>query len=582
MSKSVCPTRLPHRFLSVLLLLGTLNGCGGPSSVAPTQSGPSDLRGGAANQKPPCFIDWTEQSGIEFVHNNGSTGRRFIVESVSSGLALFDYDGDGLTDIYFCNGHPLPRDESSVRTRHALYKNLGNMKFEDVTEQAGLANQAFGLGVAVADYNNDGFPDIYLSNYGKNYLYGNNGDGSFTDQTAEAGVDRGDRVGAGGCFFDMDADGDIDLFVGNYVVFSENEVDLSAGDRRSAYPGPMDFQPERNTLFRNDGNGAFTDVSESSFVSAKPGTAMGAICGDFDQDGDTDVYVANDEMANFFYENDGSGVFQECGVYRGTAYDGLGLAHGSMGVDAGDIDNDGAVDLFVTAFQNETDTLYRNLGNGTFEDATRRYKAAGETAKNVTWGCCIADLDNDGDRDLLIATGHLDETDQSNYRKPTILMTNLLVETGVVQFEERSRSSCEATQVARSTRAAAVGDLDNDGDLDAVLLNSGEKPTVMKNMTVEEGSDQGWLRIRVRGTGSSRDGLGARVVVTVGENTTLVDEVRSGRGYQSSWGDTLHFGVGPANLIDRIEVHWLGGGVDVLEEVAVNQQVTIVQGTTQR
>ncbi len=374
----------------------------GKSSEAVSASGSLEL------------ADWTDRSGIGFIHTDGSSGKRYIMETVSCGLALFDYDGDGLIDIYFCNGAPLPGGESSMPPpRHALYKNLGGLRFRDVSEAAGVVCTAFGLGVAISDYNNDGFGDIYLSNFGANVLYRNNGDATFTDVTATAGVGRGERVGAGTCFLDMDGDGDLDLFAANYVRFSESIHRAPRRRGRTVYPGPLDYPQESNSLFRNDGNERWTDVSQASGVAAAGSTGMGTVGGDFDLDGDTDIYVANDEMANFLYQNDGLGSFHEDGVFAGTAYDGIGLAHGSMGADCGDFDNDGLPDLFVTAYESEMATMYRNLGNGFFQDVTQLTGAGDGTSANVTWGCGLVDLDNDGDRDLFVACGHLDDRDEN-------------------------------------------------------------------------------------------------------------------------------------------------------------------------
>jgi hypothetical protein len=501
------------------------------------------------------------------------------METVSCGLALLDYDGDALIDIYFCNGAPLTDSEVEDPPRHALYKNLGDMRFRDVSREAGLACTAFGLGVAVGDYDNDGYPDIYLSNFGGNLLYRNNGDGTFTDVTESARVSRGERVGAGACFLDMDGDTDLDLFAGNYVCFSESIHRAPRSRGRTVYPGPLDYPQETNSLFRNEGDGNWTDVSNSSGIAAKGGTAMGTVCGDFDQDGDTDIYVANDEMANFLYQNDGLARFEETAVFCGTAYDGTGLAHGSMGADCGDFDNDGWLDLFVTAYQHEMATLYRNVEDGNFQDVTRNVGAGQGTPQNVTWGCCLVDLDNDGDRDLFVACGHLDDRNENKvYRAPNLVLQNLLSEQGQARFVDISERCGDGPLVRRSSRGAAIDDLDNDGDLDIVVLNSRQEPTVMKNRLQERGCQDNWLQLRLRGTKTNRDGVGARVIVQAGD-LMLVDEVHSGRGYQSHWGSRLHFGLGPHEQVERIEVRWIGGGTDVIENVPANQLLTITEGS---
>jgi hypothetical protein len=504
------------------------------------------------------------------------------METVSCGLALFDYDGDGLIDVYFCNGAPLPGTRVPSPPRHALYKNLGGLRFRNVSEAAGINCTAFGLGVAIGDYDNDGHPDIYLSNYGPNVLYRNNGDGTFTDVTRAAGVDGGDRVGAGACFLDMDGDGDLDLFAANYVRFSLEIHRTPRALGRVVYPGPLDYPPETNLLFRNDGAGRWTDVSEPSGVAAKGGTGMGMVCGDFDGDGDTDIYVANDEMANFLYQNDGHGSFREVGVFSGAAYDGTGLSHGSMGADCADFDNDGHLDLFVTAYQHEMATLYRNTGEGIFEDVTRVTGAGQGTTIHVTWGCSLADLDNDGDRDLFVACGHLDDRDENTvYRAPNLVLKNLWAEKGEARFVDVSQRCGDGPKVRLSSRGAAVDDLDNDGDLDIVVLNSRQRATLIKNLLQERGCPNHWLQIQVRGVHANRDGVGTRVSLVAGD-LTLVDEVHSGRGYQSHWGSRLHFGLGPRDRVDRVEVRWIGGGVTVLENVAVDRLLTITESEPSR
>jgi hypothetical protein len=426
--------------------------------------------------------------------------------------------------------------------------------------------------VAVGDYDNDGDADLYLNNFGPNVLYRNNGDGTFTDVTAQAGVDSGQRVGAGACFLDMDADGDLDLYVANYVKFThENHVPRT----KLGYPiygSPVDYQPEPDMLFRNNGDGTFTDVSVSSGIAAVAGSGMGTICADYDNDGDSDIFVANDGMRNFLFRNDGGGKFTEVGLISGFAYDMAGKVHASMGVDCGDFDNDGLLDFHVTSFQDELATLYHNVGRGFLEDVTIASGAAAGTRAPVTWGNALADLDNDGDRDLLIACGHLYDQLAKFDRSTTYATPNLLLENvGGGKFRDVSDQAGDGLRVPASSRGLAVDDLDNDGDLDAVVLNSRTRPTLLRNETPRR---HHWLEVTLRGARANRDGVGARVEIMAGP-LVLVDELHSGRGYQSHFGSRLHFGLGPHRRADRIRVRWPGGATQELTDVQVDRALTI-------
>ena len=528
--------------------------------------------------KGPIHLkDVTRKTGIDFIHTDGSGGQRYIVEPMCAGLALFDYDDDGLIDVYFLNGAPMRGTKVDVPPENALYRNLGRWKFADVTEQAGLGDKGFGLGVTVGDYDGDGDPDLYLNNFGPNVLYRNNGDGTFTDVTGQAGVDNGDLVGAGASFLDMDADGDLDLYVTNYLRFDyDSHVQRQVGGHPS-YPSPRDFEPVPDTLYRNNGDGTFTDVSRESGVSQYAGTGMGMVSVDCDLDGDTDVFVLNDVGENFFFQNDGTGKFKETGVINGTAYNIYGDENASMGVDCGDYDNDGLPDFFMTSYQSELPVLYRNIGNGFFEDVTLLTGAGEGTLSYVNWGNGLIDFDNDGDLDVFIANGHtednIDLRDASTaYRAPNTLLMN----TGDGRFVEVSQTCGDGLLPVHSSRGAAFDDLDNDGDVDAVILNSREGPTVLRN---DSRNENHWLQIRLQGTNGNSQGVGARVVVTAGDLSQTAER-HSGRGYQSHYGSRLHFGLGERENVDRIEVYWLGGGIDVIQNVAVDQLLTITQGSS--
>jgi hypothetical protein len=531
----------------------------------------------AADASSPIQLkEVTRQTGITFVHTDGSSGRRYIMESVASGLATFDYNGDGKIDILFLNGAPLPGSPTTTPPpRNALYRNDGDWKFTDVTLAAGLVDANYHLGVCVGDYNNDGYPDIYLNNFGPNILYRNNGNGTFTDVTREAGVAVGNHVGAGTCFLDIDQDGDLDLFVANYIEFALAKHQTRHVNGHPAYVGPMVYGPIPSVLFRNNGDGTFTDISRESGVSAHAGTGMGVVCADYDDDGDTDIIVGNDAMANFVWNNDGTGHFKEVGLLSGLAYDLHGVGQGTMGVECADYDNDGRLDFHMTSYQKQWAILYRNAGRGLFDDVTHLTGAGTGTYSQVEWGNGLVDLDNDGDRDLFIACGHLQDNvdlwdDTTSYEARNILLAN----TGRGKFTDISARSGDGLAVKRSSRGAAFDDLDNDGDIDAVILNARREPTILRN---DSPGRNHWIQIRLRGTSSNRDGIGARIKVVAGD-LTLIDEVHSGRGYQSHYGMYPHFGLGRRTRIDRIEVRWNGGGVDVLEGVEADRLLQITEG----
>jgi len=525
-----------------------------------------------------CLTDVTDQSGITFQHTDGSSGRHYIVETVTAGLALFDYDQDGLIDIYFLNGAPLKGTRVSTSPRNALYRNLGRWRFQDVTVPSGLGDTGYGLGVAVGDYDNDGDPDVYLNNYGPNVLYRNNGNGTFTDVTKAAGVDAGHRVGAGTCFLDIESDGDLDLYVANYLEFSYDTHETTLYNGYMTYRAPVHNRPLPDILYRNNGDGTFTDISREAGIAAHAGWGMGIVCADYDNDDDTDIFIGNDVAENFMFKNNGSGVFEEVGLITGTAYTGDGSPSASMGVDCGDYDNDGLLDFKVTSYQQELTTLYRNLGDDFFEDVTQKTVAASGTLPMVTWGVGFVDFDNDLHRDLFIACGHLQDNidnydDVTSYLQRNILLRN----TGRGTFTDVSRTGGSGMEVKLSSRGAGFDDLDNDGDVDVVVLNSRAKPTILRNDSLDQGN---WLQIQLKTRNTKRDTIGARVAVKAGD-ATLIDEVHSGRGYQSHYGTRLYFGLGNHSQVDRIKVCWIGGGIDVYENVAAGRLVTLTEGSSQ-
>jgi enediyne biosynthesis protein E4 len=557
------PIRMCHFLLMTSL---TLTGLTPESRAQPVTDCPIQL------------TDVTSQTGITFRHTDGGTGERFIVESVVAGLALFDYDGDGLIDIYFLNGAPQKRNAEKETPRNVLYRNRGDWTFVDVTEQAGVGDPGYGLGVTAADYDNDGDQDLYLNNFGPNVLYRNNGNGTFTDVTTEAGVGCGDKVGAGTSFLDMEGDGDLDLYAANYVDFNyENHVVRMIGPHQF-HPGPADYNPVPDNLFRNNGDGTFTDVSNISGIGSVAGTGMGMVCLDYDDDRDTDVFICNDHLPNFLLQNDGTGRFQEVGLVAGVAFDGFGNQNGSMGADCGDYDNDGRLDLLMTDYSSEMPVLYRNLGGGLFEDATNAAKVGSAAYPHVTWGVGMIDFDNDGQRDLFVACGHFMDNirfidDRTHVRVPNILLKNQ----GDGTFADVTDVAGSGLDPVEASKGVAFDDLDNDGDVDAIVLNANSQPTVLRN---DSRSENNWIQIRLRGNRSNRDGVGARVRV-VADNLSQIAEVHSGRGYQGHFGTRLQFGLGKAERVDRIEVHRIGSPSEIFSNLASRQLVVLIEGTGQ-
>jgi len=440
-----------------------------------------------------------------------------------------------------------------------------------------VGDTGFGLGVAVADYDNDGHPDVFLNNYGSNVLYRNLGDGTFAEVTSRSGLTKPDPsfVGAGACFLDIDNDGELDLYVGNYLSFDPDAHFPRFINGIPRYPQPMEYEPLPDSLYRNRGDGAFADVSRESGVAAHAGTAMGMVAADYDNDGLADLIVANDVGANFCLHNVGQGRFEEVGLTSGIAYNYWGDSNANMAVACGDYDNDGKLDFFITSYQNQLPVLYRNLGGGVFEDVTLKTNAGAGCHPYVNWGCALVDFDNDGRKDLFIANGHIEDNIElqdasSTYECPNFVLKNL-----GGTFENVSARCGDGLAPRRSSRGAAFADLDNDGWIDIVVLNSRREPTVIRNVSPRGNH---WLAIRLAGVKTNRDGVGGRVVVTAAD-LTQIDEVHSGHGYQSHWGPRLHFGLGPRSRIDRIEVRWQGGGVDVLEDIPADQILTVHEGS---
>jgi hypothetical protein len=519
------------------------------------------------------------------MHNDGGSGRRYIVETVASGLGIIDYNNDGYPDLLFLNGNPLPGSPKPSRPlSNELYCNNRDGTFSDVTAQSGVGLPGYAMGCAVADYDNDGHEDIFVTNYGAHRLLRNQGDGRFADVTAKAGLGNAsfgaNCIGAGCAFLDYDRDGDVDLFVGNYLEFDIGKAEPCWQAGVPVYCSPRTYPKVSNRLYRNNGDGTFRDVSGASGIGRFKGYAMGLVCSDFDGDGWTDVYVGNDVIENFLFHNQRDGTFAEIALQAGVSCDQYGEPQGTMGANAGDYDGDGRFDIVVSDYQNQVNTLYRNLGNSQgnpqFQDVTVETGAGTGSRPLVTWGLGLVDFDNDGVRELYTAAGHLQDTVEQYDGSSTYKQRSLLLQQRNGRFAEIGSEVGGALAEARVSRGAVFGDLNNDGRMDIVLLNARTRATVLMN---ESTTKNHWVLLKMIGTKSNRSAVGAVVRITAG-GRTQVDEVRAGRGYQSAEDLRLHFGLGTNAIIDRLEVRWPSGLQEPRTRVAVDRVVRVTEGET--
>ena len=528
-------------------------------------------------QDRPTNVQFTEiaaQAGITFKHVF-SPEKKYIVESMSGGVALFDYDNDGYLDIYFVNSLTVDLAAKHQKTKSALYHNNGDGTFTDVTDKAGVGDVGFGMGVAVGDYNNDGFDDLYVTCLGRNHLFKNNGNGTFTDVTNKAGV--GDpRWSTGAAFLDYDNDGKLDLFVSNYVDFDLDHLPEFGKGRTCQFKGvpvqcgPRGLPGAGDSLYHNNGDGTFTDVSKKAGVSDPNGYyGLGVICSDFDEDGYVDIFVANDSTPNFLYHNNGDGTFKEIGFTSGTAVNESGSEQGCMGVTVGDYDHDGKLDLFITNFDDEYNILYHNDGHNAFTDVSYTAKLAEVSLPYVGWGTKFFDYDNDGWLDLFVVNGHA-YPQRDHYRQRELLHHNNRDGT----FSEVAAQMGATLMQERVGRGAAFGDIDNDGDIDIVVNDLDGSPQLLRN---DGGNSNNSVLIKTVGLNSNRDGIGARVKVVSGD-LTQIDEVRSGGSYLSQNDLRLHFGLEKRTTIDLIEVRWPSGVIDKITNLSANRILTIKEG----
>jgi hypothetical protein len=542
---------------------------------------------GASQTKPEPkkstvkFTDVTQNSGINFV-NASSSDKKYIVESMGGGVAMFDYDNDSRLDIYFVNSYTV--EAALAKKPHpkaALYRNLGNGKFEEVAAKAGVDDPGWAMGVSIADYDNDGNDDLFVTCFGPDKLYRNLGKGKFEDVTAKAGVSD-PRFSTGAGWGDYDRDGDLDLFVANYVDFKLDDLPQFGKGTLCQYRGvavqcgPRGLPGAGDALYRNNGDGTFTDVTKRAKVDDPNGYyGLGVVWTDFDDDGWLDIFVANDATPNYAYRNNRDGTFTEMGLMLGVAVDENGVEQGSMGISVADYDRDGRLDLIVTNFAEQYNTFYRKNPDGTFTDVSRATKTAEVSLPYVGWGTKFFDYDNDGWLDLLVVNGHVypqieDAFPGGEYRQRKLFYRNLRDGT----FADLSNEVGEGMKERRASRGATFGDYDEDGDVDVIVNDLDSPPMLLRN---DGGSKSGnWISLKLVGTKSNRNAVGARVELKAG-GLTLVDEVRAGDSYISHSDWRLHFGLGTATVADEIKLRWPSGKTETLSKVAVNRVLKIIE-----
>lgn len=515
----------------------------------------------------------SKASGIGWVHNNAHSRERFLPETVGAGGAFFDYDDDGWMDIYLVNSGASDFFTPSAPLRNALYRNNRDGTFTDVTERAGVAGGRFGMGAAAGDYDGDGRADLYVTNYGRDILYRNNGDGTFTDVTEKAGL-AADGWSTCAVWFDFDSDGRLDLFVSSFVHFDKSQHRLCVDKTvtQNYYCIPRIFKPRPSRLFRNNGDGTFRDVSRESGIADSPGKAFGAVATDVNNDGLSDLFVANDTMPNFLFVNRGAGKFEETGLTAGVAYSEAGTPRSGMGVDAADFDGDGWQDLFVANVDQEFFSLYRSQKDLTFTDEPG--EIAPVTQLLSGWGLKFFDYDNDGDPDLMLANGHPDDMVESKsarvkYKEPLLMFEN----TGKA-FRNVSAQSGAAFARSYPARGLSVGDIDNDGDLDALVSNNGEAPLLLRN---EGGNRNNWLGLRLVATKSNPAAVGALITWQAGG--VKRSRLKTGGGsYLASHDPREVLGLGASSKVESLEIRWPSGKVDKLSDVPVNTYLKVVEG----
>jgi len=530
----------------------------------------------AQQTAPVVFSDATRQAGINFKHENGASREKYLPETMSAGALVFDYDNDGWADIFLVNGGSYVDRAAATAARHRLYRNNRDGKFTDATASSGIVVSGFGMGACSADFDNDGRPDLYVTAVESNKLYRNNGNGTFADITAKAGA-GGNGLWSSSCAFaDIDSDGDVDLYVTSYVDFSiKNNKYCSAMQNIRTYCHPNVYKPVPHILYRNNGDGTFTDITKEAGVYRTDGNGLGVVFGDYDDDGFADIYVANDSVPNFLFHNKRNGTFEEVGFRAGVSVGGEGRPLAGMGTDMADMDGDGLLDIIVTNLDRETHSLYRNLGKGLFSNVTFESGVGQATLPFVGFGAAFLDYDNDSDLDLAIANGDIIDNVSRFRDNTTHEQRNLLLQNdGKGRFRDVGPTSGPGFALKKVSRTLAAGDLDNDGDLDIVIGNNGQTADLLRN---DGGNRNNSLLIHAIGTKSNRDGIGARLKL-IFDGKTLTRHIKAGSSYQGQNDLRVHFGLEKAAQADRLEILWPSGLIDKVEGIKANQIIAVTEG----
>lgn len=527
------------------------------------------------------FENMIATSQIHFKLRNSVSPQHYTIETMVGGVAVFDYNNDGLLDIFFTNGASIPSlDKSDPSYHNRLFRNNGDGTFTDVTQSAGLQGKCYSMGVAVGDYDNDGYDDLYVAGYNCNQLFHNNGNGTFTDVTEKAGVSgiipgygKPWSITAG--WFDYNNDGRLDLLVVNYLDYNIKTATLCANQGLPAYCSPVTFLGMPNILYRNNGDGTFTDVSVQSHISQFVGKGMGVSFADYDNDGFTDVFISNDTFQNYLLHNNGDGTFSELGIPAGVAYNGTGNAVAGMGTDFRDLDNDGKPDIFETAMFGEGFPIYHNLGGGQFEDATGSSGMTVFSSRLTAWGTGIYDFDNDGYKDLFTANADILDNSMELAHRPYAMPNGLFRNKGNLTFDDLSGKAGPGFSLPAPHRAAAFGDLNNDGKIDAVVAVLNGPPEIWMNRTQ---NNNHWIILKLIGVQSNRDGLGTKIKITTALGTQY-NHATTAVGYNSSSDKRVHFGLGAASVIDKIELTWPSGIKQTLTHVKADQILTVTESS---